>query len=79
MADEGGIIVDGTQEDNISDSKNLDDACEPPASKRVKLDEKDEYDQYILEERLNQILSCTVCYDMPSLSFYQVRGQLRAA
>jgi len=71
MADEVAFII---EEDDIYDSKNQNDEFSPPASKRVKLDEKDEYDQYSLEERLNGILSCTVCYDMPSVSFYQVRA-----
>lgn len=46
----------------------------PPDAKKMKLDAKDSgNNEYNLEERLNGILCCAVCLDLPSLTFYQVR------
>jgi len=45
-----------------------------PEAKKMKLDAKDSGSaEYNLEERLNGILCCAVCLDLPSLTFYQVR------
>ena len=61
---QGSIQVEDT-----SEKENI----EPPLKKTKIIDEKKRYRSDKLEARLNDILSCTVCLDLPSKSVFQVK------
>ena len=63
---EGSIQVEDT-----SEKENI----EPPLKKAKLKDEKKVDRLGKLEARLNDILSCTVCLDLPSKSVFQVRNR----
>ena len=63
---EGSIQVEDT-----SEKENI----EPPLKKAKLKDEKKVDRLGKLEARLNDILSCTVCLDLPSKSVFQVRNK----
>ena len=46
--------------------------CEPE-TKKQKLDTDSKKEDYKLEEKLNVILCCAVCLDLPNVAVYQVR------
>ena len=54
-----------------SDCADKMDIVEPEAKKR-KLDVPEKEPEYKLEERLNGILCCAVCLDLPPLAVFQV-------
>jgi len=61
---EGSIQVEDT-----SEKENI----EPPLKKPKVIDDRKSDRLGKLEARLNDILSCTVCLDLPSKSVFQVR------
>lgn len=76
------VASDGNDNDNqqqrsatVSRSKeNLEDDNSSPSKKpRLEVEKED----YNLEERLNNILRCSRCQDLPSPTVYQVRGRER--
>lgn len=64
---EGSIQVEDT-----SEKENM----EPPL-KKAKIKNEKKIDRLgKLEARLNDILSCTVCLDLPTKSVFQVKGKV---
>ena len=60
-----------SSEMNVKINDVDDDTCEPE-KKKPKLDEGVKENTYKLEERLNGILCCAVCLDLPNVAVYQV-------
>ena len=58
--------------ENILVAEDSSDNCEPE-KKKLKLDVGRNEREFNLEERLNGILCCTVCLDLPTGAVYQVR------
>lgn len=46
--------------------------CDEPMKKKPRLEKPPEQDDENLEDRLNEILCCTVCLDLPTFTIYQV-------
>ena len=67
--------VDGPSsvlEENNSSFQDENDNTDEPKAKKTKLNEKKPQISTKLEERLNGILCCTVCLDLPAKAVYQV-------
>ena len=67
--------VDGPSsvlEENNSSFQDENDNTDEPKAKKTKLNEKKTQISTKLEERLNGILCCTVCLDLPAKAVYQV-------
>lgn len=62
--------VEILQEILVKTEENVEDS-EPP-KKKAKSDVSSKLSGYNLEERLNGILCCAVCLDLPSVSVFQV-------
>ena len=71
MADQASSSVEDMQETAPEVPENEPD-CEPEAKKQ-KLDIDPDKEEYKLEEKLNGILCCAVCLDLPNVAVYQVR------
>ena len=68
------------EEDRTAESAGV--SCHPdddvsgdyePLKKKSKLDVQSSKQPYKLEERLNGILCCAVCLDLPEITVFQVR------
>lgn len=67
------------EEDRTAESAGVscrldEDVCEnyEPLKKKSKLDVQSSKQPYKLEERLNGILCCAVCLDLPAITVFQV-------
>ena len=72
--------VDGPSsvlEENNASFQDENENTDEPKAKKVKLECKDRISQtpMKLEERLNGILCCTVCLDLPAKAVYQVSNR----
>lgn len=72
MAEVAGPSVE-TVEQNAPLSDENQNEGEPP-TKKAKLDDSHSKCNAKLEDRLNGILCCVVCYDLPPMAVFQVRG-----
>ena len=70
MATEVNTSLDLHQE-NVENIPENDPDCEPEPKKR-KIIPRIENEEYKLEEKLNGILCCAVCLDLPNVAVYQV-------
>jgi len=73
MADIGSST--NNNEEIISENTEKMDIAEPETKKR-KVDVPEKNAEYKLEERLNGILCCAVCLDLPPQAVFQVRPKL---
>jgi hypothetical protein len=64
-------LAANNNEEITSDCADKMDIIEPEAKKR-KLEVSEKEPDYKLEERLNGILCCAVCLDLPPLAVFQV-------
>jgi len=70
MADDSGPSSDPVPENAPVLNENI--TSDEPETKKRKIDAGTATNNYKLEERLNGILCCTVCLDLPSVAVYQV-------
>ena len=73
MAEVAGLLVNISTENESFLEENANE-CEPKAKKQ-KTDNSTTSCTYKLEDRLNGILCCTVCLDLPAKGVFQVRKQ----
>ena len=63
----------GSSHSHLSDNSVIkDDEILEPVPKKCKLDIREFNNEYKLEEKLNGILCCAVCLDVPCTTVYQV-------
>jgi len=75
MADDSGPSSDPVPENAPVLNENI--TSDEPETKKRKIDAGTATNNYKLEERLNGILCCTVCLDLPSVAVYQcINGHL---
>lgn len=72
MAEVAGPSQDPVQNPEICE-ENTENA--EPEKKKMKIEASSKEPDYNLEERLNGILCCTVCLDLPKSAVYQVSNE----
>ncbi len=71
--------VAGPSGENPNETPHLDEEnneVEEPEEKKPRLETKEKKKEYNLEDRLNGILCCAVCLDLPNVAVFQVCAQL---
>ncbi|XP_071494392.1 zinc finger TRAF-type-containing protein 1-A-like [Diadema antillarum] len=79
MAEVANVSEQNPQDAALS-APGVSTECDEPVKKRPRLEKPVEQDDENLEDRLNEILCCTVCLDLPTFSIYQCNnGHLMCA